>query len=381
MSVMLVFFGKGASPKQQKILAAGGNIATSSTQSQSIDSVSSTSTSHLYTNVPLHLSIELPSYLTIIDEAGWYVGFKDSQEGPWMLGISAEETKLKTTNDWIATQPKGSSSSKGITFIKWIGPQTDGKALLAQYVQVDQDGNKPILGIVPIVMVVKNGTLYTINIHKQFAVNETPTLDPELMNALETLQVSGLVTTDAAGSYVIIKNTACGVTFHAPSGWENVGMLFGGVKIVSPENKRTNEEWAKAHQYLIDHEEGDAPLGPDARTFSMSCFDTIDAYKNNMSGLLQYNDFEKAQNLAEVITSSIFHTTSTEFALVKTININGQNAYEISQTIKGGDGIWRTFYEIVLEKGKIYDFGLGLTEYDKLSEAAKKIIQSISFEK
>ncbi len=177
-----------------------------------------------------------------------------------------------------------------------------------------------------------------------------------------------------------IKNTQCDFTYKIPVGW-SVGGLFGGSIILSPEDQRTNEEWDKAHQDLIQHQEGDTPPGPDAKSLSIGCEDNIDAYKKSMPGLVRFNDFENAQNLAEAIASSAFHATNTNLALVKTIKINGWDAYEIDRTNRGADGVRRTFYSIVLEKGKIYDFTLDFTEYDKLSPAVKQIIQSISFEK
>ena len=177
-----------------------------------------------------------------------------------------------------------------------------------------------------------------------------------------------------------IRNTACSSTFIIPSDW-SVDGLFGSSVIRSAEDRRTNEEWDKTHQDVIQHEEGDAPLGPDARNLVFGCVDDIDAYKKGMSGLVGYRDFENARNLAEVVASSPFHSNDLGLALVKTIKINGQDAYEISETGRGGDGVQRTFYDVVLEKGRIFDFTLDFTEYDKLSDAAKQIIQSISFDK
>ena len=195
-------------------------------------------------------------------------------------------------------------------------------------------------------MIVKNGTLYMIEIKKYFGENETPTLDPELMNALETLQVSGLVTTDATGSYIIIRNSSCGATFHVPPGWADYGIL-GESKIVSPEDQRTNEEWDKANQDLIKNEEGDAPLGPDARSLYLSCQDA-DARSHDGD---------------------------------KKLSINGHVAYEVINTGRMPDGTPITNYSIVIKKEKTMTIELGQTEYDKLPDTVKQIIQSISFEK
>ncbi len=214
-------------------------------------------------------------------------------------------------------------------------------------------------------------------------VSPTPSTDEPAAPASSTSEAitvapyNELVSNTADGQ--TIKNTQCDFTFKIPPGW-SVGGLFGGSIILSPEDQRTNEEWDKAHQDLIQHQEGDTPLGPDAKSLSIGCEENIDAYKKSMPGLVRYNDFENAQNLAEAIASSAFHATDTNLALVKTIKINGWDAYEISRTNRGGDGVQRTFYDIVLEKGKIYDFTLDFTEYDILSPAAKQIIQSISFE-
>ena len=211
--------------------------------------------------------------------------------------------------------------------------------------------------------------------------SSTPSSNGTTSSTDQTTQIAPyneLVSNTAQGQ--TIRNTACSSTFVIPSNW-SVDGLFGSSVIRSAEDRRTNEEWDKTHQDLIQHEEGDAPLGPDARNLVFGCVDNIDAYKKGMSGLVGYSDFENARNLAEVVASSPFHSNDLGLALVKTIKINGQDAYEISETGRGGDGVQRTFYDVVLEKGRIFDFTLDFTEYDKLSDAAKQIIQSISFDK
>lgn len=178
----------------------------------------------------------------------------------------------------------------------------------------------------------------------------------------------------------VIKNTKCNFTFKIPLGW-SVDGLFGGSTIRSREDQNTNEEWNKTHQDLILNAEGDAPLGPNARRFTLGCEDNIDVYKNGMPGLIQFDDFKNAKSLAEVVTSSAFHSKDIDLSLIKIIKIDGIDAYETAETSKGGDGITRTLYEILLENEKIYHIGLDFTEYDKLSDTEKQIIQSISFEK
>lgn len=146
-----------------------------------------------------------------------------------------------------------------------------------------------------------------------------------------------------------IKNTRCNFTFNIPTDWSVHGIL-GESKILSPENERENEEWANTHQELFENVEGDGPIGPDARSLYISC---------------QY-----------VIAENDLKSTS-----LKTTQIDGWNAYEISDTGNMPDGTPFTNYQIVLKGPKTLEIHLGQTEYDDLSNEVKQIVESISFER
>lgn len=176
-----------------------------------------------------------------------------------------------------------------------------------------------------------------------------------------------------------IKNTKCNLTFKIPADW-SVGGLFGGTTILSPEDQHENEEWDKTHQDLIQNEEGDAPLGPDARSLSISCQNNIKNYLSRFSASLNYKVFENAKHLAEALATSAFHAKDSNVALLKTMKVGGWDAYEISWTVKMPDDTSNTTYEILVEKGDIYQIHLGQTEYSNLSDTVKDVINSISFE-
>lgn len=70
----------------------------------------------------------------------------------------------------------------------------------------------------------------------------------------------------------------------------------------------------------------------------------------------------------------------SNLALLKTLKIDGEDAYEISWTVDMPNGTSNTTYEFLVEKDRVYQIHLGQTEYDNLSDEVKQIIQSISFE-
>ncbi len=149
----------------------------------------------------------------------------------------------------------------------------------------------------------------------------------------------------------VIQNTQCDFTFKIPKDWNVYGIL-GESKILSPEDERINEEWLKSPEGQAPAEEGSAgpALGPDARSLYISC-----------------QDIGKIDDLKP--------------SAIKTIKINGRDAYEFADTGKMPDGTPFTNYRLVVEAEKTTEIHLGQTEYENLSETIKQIIQSISFEK
>jgi hypothetical protein len=316
------------------------------TSTQPASTVLEDSVPRVYTDDALHFSMEVPPRITDIEKMGQGIVFGESPDGPWIIGVSAELTPYDTTEDWLNAQPKVSASSRGYELIRWIGAQTDGKVLVAEYVGPGLDGST--YGKRLFMMTVKNGSLYTMYIDTWNEADAVLTVDPDIERALETFQATGLVTTDSTGSYRTIQNWECGATIHIPPDWSDHGLL-GGSKILSPEDERINEEWANANQELFQNAEGDGPIGPDARSLYISC---------------QYN----------VVREDLKSTS------LKTIKINGRNAFEVADTGKMPDGTSVTNYKIILEGPKVMEIYLGQTEYDNLSETVKQIIQSISFE-
>lgn len=145
-----------------------------------------------------------------------------------------------------------------------------------------------------------------------------------------------------------IRNTLCHFTFKIPKDWLVHGIL-GESKILSPEDESTNEKWLIENQEQIQTSDSGGLIGPDSRTLFISC---------------QYN-LEK-----EDLKSTI----------LKTIQIDGYDAYEVSSTDKLPDGTSMTNYQIIVGGGKAMDIFLGQIEYDNLSNEVKQIIQSITFE-
>lgn len=145
-----------------------------------------------------------------------------------------------------------------------------------------------------------------------------------------------------------IRNTLCHFTFKIPKDWLVHGTL-GESKILSPEDESTNEKWLIENQDQIQTSDSGGLIGPDSRTLYISC---------------QYN-LEK-----EDIKSPI----------LKTIQIDGYDAYEISVTDKLPDETSITNYQIIVGGGRAMDIFLGQIEYDNLSDEVKQIIQSITFE-
>lgn len=174
-----------------------------------------------------------------------------------------------------------------------------------------------------------------------------------------------------------IKNSHCGFTFKIPTDWSVTGVL--GESIVrSPQDQFINSEYAKSHPN--QQEDGEALIGPDARSVSMGCRDGVKTYIVDLSELKGHSGFADKNTLAEVFASDAFHSKNSNLALVKTLSIDGQIAYELSDTVKMPDGTFIKNYEIVTRKeDRVYEIGFGQIEYEKLSESVKQIINSISF--
>jgi hypothetical protein len=193
-------------------------------------------------------------------------------------------------------------------------------------------------------------------------------------------QVVATTTAVNGMEYKTIRNESCGFTLKIPSNWSAEGYL-GESKIVSPEDARTNEEWANAHQDLIQNAQGDAPLGPDARSLYISCQYDVSGYLGLFATSPYYKDFADAQTLADAFSSDAFKKENSNLALLKTMEVDGRKEYEISWTVERPELGPNTTYMIVSGQEKVLDIEIGKTEYDNLSDTIKQIIGSITFEK
>lgn len=138
----------------------------------------------VYTNAQSHFSLLQPPSLAVVQEQGGTVTFKANEDEPWVITVTAEKTMFESTDAWLHSQPKGSPSKEGVAPLFFV----DGKAILAEYVAVDQEGGAPVLGKTVSAVVVKNGFLYRIQFHGQYQVDETPSLDERFLNAVRSFK-------------------------------------------------------------------------------------------------------------------------------------------------------------------------------------------------
>ncbi len=178
-----------------------------------------------------------------------------------------------------------------------------------------------------------------------------------------------------------INNAGCGLSFKIPNDW-TVGGMLGISKILSPEDVRVNLEFDQTHQELIKNSQGDAPLGPDARTISVICQSDLNDFIGSFTRSKDFKDFSGSKTLASLVATNAFNDKGANPALINTMFIDGQVVYEISSTnTVPGVGTF-TIYEMVFERnGKIGEIMTGQVTYEQLSDTAKDIIKTIKFAK
>jgi hypothetical protein len=236
-----------------------------------------------------------------------------------------------------------------------------------------------VFGVMALVMAI--AAYYIVEKKPNYYAKLPPGKTDTTINKPVVLESSGTNINYSSGKDVwqTMNNSSCGISYRIPADWKASGYL-GESNIVSPEDARQNSEWAKVHQDLLAKEEGDAPLGPDARSLYISCQYDVKTYLETFSLSRQYKEFSGKAALAEAFATSAFNNKGSDLALVKTVVVGGQKAYEISYTTRMPDGTPNTTYEIVVESGgKVNEFMLGHTEYDKLPETVRQIIDSITF--
>lgn len=167
-----------------------------------------------------------------------------------------------------------------------------------------------------------------------------------------------------------IRNENCGFTYFLPEGWMDGGYL-GESKVVSPADEAANEAWNKANQDLIAHEEGESPLGADARSLYMDC----QYGAHEMFG----RDSDAIKTFADVVSSGRFNESGTGSAIIGTIPIGTSPAYEMRSVSESPVLGTLTRYELYLDlaNGKLLTIDLGNVEYADLNETVKEVIASI----
>lgn len=145
-----------------------------------------------YTNAALNVSLIYPSMYNDVSssrESLGFIGFgiKDAQDLSG-FGVSVTSTSFTTTADWINAQPKGSPSRPGFEPVLWLDDAPNGKAILAEYIVVDQDGKKPIYGRVLSGVLVQNKKLFKVTFPNQSLATGAPTIPADMMRVFESLQ-------------------------------------------------------------------------------------------------------------------------------------------------------------------------------------------------
>ncbi|MBP7005900.1 hypothetical protein KBB27_02135 [Patescibacteria group bacterium] len=149
-------------------------------------------TQKTYTNTTLNVSLIYPSTYDDVSssrESSGFIGFgiKGVQDLSG-FGVTVTSTSFATTADWINAQPKGSPSRPGFEPVLWLDDAPNGKAILAEYIVVDQDGKKPIYGRVLSGVLVRNGKLFKVTFRNQSLATGAPTIPADMMSVFESLQ-------------------------------------------------------------------------------------------------------------------------------------------------------------------------------------------------
>lgn len=347
-----------------------------------------------YTNDRLRFSLDIPKELVTIKESWELVDFRESPDGPWVFNIYVQETSSTSVDAWLDTQSRGDVAKEGLgQVISRIETSQGVVSVVERRIITDYDAGKPLYGKLLMAFFIQDGLLYRMDFRNEaFGANEISQLNPRWQRALASFKFLPKTLTPSSPSIArpiqvapynellsnvgeqTIRNTQYDFTFKIPVDWSVSGLL-GESKILSPEDRRINEEWDRANQDVIWNTEGDAPMGPDERSLYISCQYGLEAYINSPSD----TPSTKKKTLAEVFASDD-RMKDLGRSLVKTMQIQGKTAYEISSTTKTRTGISMTRYVILIEADKGCEVHLDSVEYDKLSKDVQQIIQSISFE-
>jgi hypothetical protein len=182
---------------------------------------------------------------------------------------------------------------------------------------------------------------------------------------------------EVAGGWKTMRNRECGFVYRLPSDWSVFGPL-GESDILSPEDVRTNEAWAKEHKDILAKEEGDAPLEQVSRSLYISCQYDVKTYLGTFVRSSRYGEFADKTTLAEAFATAAFKANDSNPAVIGVMEVDGRKAYEISYSVRMPDGTTNTTNEIVTEVGsKVLEIQLGHATYKNLSDTVKLVIDSI----
>jgi hypothetical protein len=170
------------------LIAAASAVAGSYFGSPTKDSAESeTRVTAAYISPQLHFSIEYPAALDEIDEYPGKVIFRiknaDDLSG---FGVLVTNVPFSSTQDWLDAQPRGSASAAGYQPVLWMNET----AVVAEYLVVDYDGDRPIYAKRMSAAVVSGGKLYKVEYNNQFPESWVPNVPVDMMNVFTSLTPS-----------------------------------------------------------------------------------------------------------------------------------------------------------------------------------------------
>jgi hypothetical protein len=138
----------------------------------------------VYVNQRLRFTVRKPDHFAVVEEMGTMVTLKDAPEDAWGVSVRSEPTDAASALAWLATQPTGGPTTTGYRAALQLG-----EAIVAEeYVVVDSDGTKPIMGKTLVAVKVESGRLFRISYHSQYGVDEPMRVTPELGRIIESLK-------------------------------------------------------------------------------------------------------------------------------------------------------------------------------------------------
>jgi len=132
--------------------------------------------------------MDYPVAFSSIDEQANTTTFKAGSDEPWGFVVSVQKTEYATTQDWLNAQPKGGTAAPGYQPVLWVDAAPTGKLVVAQYIHVDSEGNRPIYGKNLGMVYVQNGSLYTLSYKNELRASDVPVLDFDTLSVINSFQ-------------------------------------------------------------------------------------------------------------------------------------------------------------------------------------------------